>query len=87
MWDIASGVAAVLTTCSFFPQALKAIKGNTKSVSLWMFIIFTIGVIGWAIYAIANHLLALALSNAVATILASIILFFKISNVRKGIDK
>ncbi|MBU0996456.1 MAG: glutathione synthetase [Firmicutes bacterium] len=86
MWDVASIIAAVLTTVSFVPQALKAVQGNTKSVSLWMFIIFAIGVVCWSIYAISNGLIALAFSNSIATVLAGIILTFKIKNIRKGID-
>ena len=44
-------LAAVLTTFSFVPQAIKVIRTKeTSSVSLWMYSIFTLGISFWLIY-------------------------------------
>ena len=44
-------VAAVLTTISFLPQAIRVIKTkDTSSLSLGMYIMFTLGVSLWMVY-------------------------------------
>ena len=48
--------SAVLTTSSFFPQALKTIRtNNTEAISLRMYLLFSLGVSGWAIYGLINQ--------------------------------
>ena len=43
--------AAVLTTSSFFPQALKTLRtSETAGISLRMYLLFTLGVSAWAVY-------------------------------------
>jgi len=83
---ILSSIAAVLTTISFFPQAVKAMKGNTKSISLGMYVIFVIGIICWTIYGISSKNYAITVANSFGFILASIILYNKVKNVVKGVD-
>jgi MtN3 and saliva related transmembrane protein len=44
-------LAALLTTLSFFPQALKTLRsGDTSAISLRMYGLFTAGIALWAIY-------------------------------------
>jgi MtN3 and saliva related transmembrane protein len=83
---ILSSIAAVLTTISFFPQAIKAMKGYTKSISLGMYIIFVIGITCWLVYGIASKNYAITVANSFGFVLASIILFNKVKNVIKGVD-
>ena len=46
-------LAAFCTTVAFFPQAVKVWKTkSTRDISLYMFVIFTVGVISWLIYGI-----------------------------------
>ena len=81
---IISYVAAILTTVSFLPQAIKTIKTrNTSSISLGMYIMFTLGVMLWLIYGISTGQAAIVVSNAVTAVLAVIILCFKIDGIRK----
>ena len=48
--------SAVLTTSSFFPQALKTIRTNkTEAISLPMYVIFSLGVSGWALYGLLRQ--------------------------------
>ncbi|HXB29585.1 MAG TPA: SemiSWEET transporter [Puia sp.] len=76
--------AAVLTSTSFLPQALKTIRSkDTSSISLYMYILFTLGTLLWFIYGIATNDLPVWLANGFTLILASIILYFKILSTSK----
>lgn len=76
--------AAVLTSTSFLPQALKTIRTkDTSSISLSMYILFTFGTLMWFIYGIASSNLPVWLANGFTLILASIILYYKIRNTSK----
>ena len=45
--------AAFCTTIAFLPQAIKVYKSrSTKDISLYMFLIFTLGVLSWLIYGV-----------------------------------
>lgn len=80
-------MAAMLTTFSFLPQAIKVIKTkDTSSLSLGMYIMFTLGVASWLIYGLGIHDIALIGANLITFVFAVIILTVKILNVRKGID-
>ncbi len=72
-------IAAFWTTFSFLPQAIKTIKTkDTKSLSLPMYIMFTIWVFLWLIYWIQINSLPVILANALTFIFALIILIYKI---------
>ena len=72
-------LAAFCTTFAFFPQAVKVWKSkSTRDISLYMFIIFTIGVLSWLIYGITISDLPLILANAVTLALSLFILIYKI---------
>ena len=61
--------AALCTTIAFLPQALKVWKTkSTKDISLYMFIIFTIGVFSWLVYGIIISDLPIILANVVTLI-------------------
>lgn len=80
-------VAAVLTTFSFIPQAFKVIKTrDTSSLSLGMYLMFTLGVALWLIYGVGMNDIALIGANLITFVLACTILHVKLSNVIKGID-
>jgi MtN3 and saliva related transmembrane protein len=80
-WISISGlVAACLTTSSFLPQAIKTIRTkDTSSISLSMYVLFTLGTLMWFVYGIASHNFPVSLANGITLILASIILYFKIA--------
>lgn len=72
-------IAAVLTTTSFAPQAIKAWRTrSTADVSLTMFLMLVSGMCLWLIYGILIDNLPLILSNAVTLVLAGAILLAKI---------
>ena len=71
--------AAFCTTIAFLPQAIKVFKSkSTKDISLYMFIIFTIGVLSWLIYGLIINDMPIILANAVTLILSFFILIYKI---------
>ena len=71
--------AAFCTTIAFLPQAIKVYKSkSTKDISLYMFLIFTIGVLSWLIYGIIISDLPIIFANAVTLILSFFILIYKI---------
>ena len=71
--------AAFCTTIAFLPQAIKVYKSkSTKDISLYMFLIFTIGVLSWLIYGIIIRDLPIIFANAVTLILSFFILIYKI---------
>lgn len=72
-------LAAILTTASFIPQAIKVIKTkDTSGISLIMYSMFTMGVFLWIIHGFIINDLAVILANSCTFIFAIIILFFKI---------
>lgn len=73
--------AAFCTTFSFLPQAIKTLKsGDTQSLSLFMYSIFTFGVMLWLAYGVMIGDKALISANLVTGALAGLILFVKIRN-------
>ena len=72
-------VAATLTTVAFLPQAVKTLKTkDTRSISLGMYIVFTVGVGFWLMYGIYLHSLPMIVSNVITLALAAAILAMKV---------
>ena len=71
--------AAFCTTIAFLPHAIKVFKSkSTKDISLYMFLIFTIGVLSWLVYGLIINDMPIILANAVTLILSFFILVYKI---------
>ncbi len=71
--------AAFCTTVAFLPQAIKVYKTkSTKDISLYMFLIFTVGVLSWLIYGLIINDWPIILANAVTLILSFFILVYKL---------
>lgn len=81
-------LAAMLTTSSFFPQAVKTIKTrDTDALSLGMYSLFTLGVFLWLVYGLylANN--AIIIANAITFLLSALILCVKLYNSFSKNDK
>ena len=79
MISVIGFMAAILTTAAYIPQALKAIKTKqTKDISLWMYVMMSVGILLWLIYGILNKDLPIILANCVTIILVIPILLIKI---------
>ncbi|MBN1575862.1 MAG: SemiSWEET transporter [Chitinispirillaceae bacterium] len=78
-------VAAIATTASFIPQAIKVIgTRDTRSISLWMYLIFSIGVALWLIYGILKRDAPIILANAVTLLFAIVIFSYKLTEEKRG---
>ncbi len=72
-------MAAIGTTFSFVPQAVKIIKTkHTKDLSLGMYLMLTMGIFLWFVYGILIQDLPIIIANGVTLIFAVTILIMKI---------
>jgi len=82
--SIIGNIAAIMTTTSFLPQAIKTIKTkDTASLSFPMYLLFVSGVSLWLIYGTLNNQMPIILGNLITLILAGIILLFMIKDLLK----
>jgi len=80
--SIIGNIAALLTTSSFLPQAIKTIKTkDTESLSFPMYLLFVLGVALWLVYGTLNNQLPIIVGNLITLILAGIILVVMIRNI------
>ncbi len=71
-------IAACCTTFSFLPQAIKTIREkDTSGISATMYTIFTTGTILWLGYGILTVNFPIMFANAITSMLAATILFYK----------
>ncbi|WP_149193888.1 SemiSWEET transporter [Luteimonas suaedae] len=72
-------VAAALTTLAFVPQALKTIRSrDTRSISLGMYVVFTVGVGFWFAYGVLLGSWPMIAANLLTFGLAATILVLKL---------
>lgn len=72
-------IAAALTTTSFVPQAIRILRTrDTHSISLPMYVAFTVGVGFWLGYGLVLHSWPMIVSNAITFLLAATILALKL---------
>jgi MtN3 and saliva related transmembrane protein len=76
--------AAFLTTIAFVPQALHSWRTRDLSgISLPMYALFTLGVALWLGYGLVIGSLPVIAANAVTLVLASVVLWLKILELRR----
>jgi MtN3 and saliva related transmembrane protein len=81
--DALGYVAAILTTSSFFPQALKTLRTrDTSGISLGMYLMFTSGVVVWALFGLITGDGPVLISNLITALPAGLILQRKIMSPR-----
>lgn len=77
--DILGYIAGILVVISLLPQAIKSWKTkSTQDISLWRYIIYTIGLILWIVYAVIVKNGPVAAMNSVGLLLALFILCLKL---------
>jgi MtN3 and saliva related transmembrane protein len=77
--DLTGYAAAILTTCSFIPQAWLTFRTRDVSgISLGMYSVFTTGIALWLLYGLLTAAWPIVLANAVTLALASAILAMKV---------
>jgi MtN3 and saliva related transmembrane protein len=73
-------IAGSCTTISFLPQVIKTWKERSaKGLSLGMFSTFCVGVLLWLVYGIIIKDVPVIAANLVTLVLASTLLFFKLT--------
>ncbi|GAA4115900.1 SemiSWEET transporter [Aquimarina addita] len=76
--EILGFVAATLTTAAFLPQVYQTWRTkNAQSLSLYMLLIFFVGVLSWLVYGVLINSMPVIVANVVTAILTFMLLFFK----------
>lgn len=77
--DVIGSIGATLTTVSFLPQAIRTIRTReTHAISLWMYILFTTGVVFWLAYGILLERWPMIIANIITLMLSATILAIKL---------
>ena len=77
--DLIGYIAGFLTTLSFLPQVIKAVKyGSTKDISLTMYSMLCTGILMWLVYGFAVDSWPIIISNGVTLVLAGAVLVMKV---------
>ena len=77
--------AGFCTAIAQFPQAIKVIKTNdTKSISLGMYFIMTLGITLWFLYGVLLKNLPMIIANGVCIFPSVYILYITIRNLIKS---
>jgi MtN3 and saliva related transmembrane protein len=80
--ELVGAIAAALTTIAFVPQALRVLRtGDTKAISLAMYVMFVIGIALWEVYGLMIASRPVIVSNIITLALAIVILTQKIRHV------
>jgi MtN3 and saliva related transmembrane protein len=80
--EVIGAIAAVLTTSSFLPQAIKVLRTrDTGAISLVMYVLFTAGVSLWGVYGLMTWQWSIIIANGITVVLAATILAMKVAGV------
>lgn len=77
--EVIGAIAAILTTSSFLPQAIKVVRTrDTEAISLIMYVLFTAGVALWGVYGLLTWQWSIIIANGITVVLAGTILSLKV---------
>ena len=80
--NIIGSLAGVLTTTAFIPQVVRTWKTRSaQDIFLFMFLLFSCGVLLWLIYGILLHALPIVLANGITLALSTSILALKVRDM------
>ena len=80
-FEIIGFLAAILTTVAFFPQVIKVYKTqNTQSISLSMYIVFSIAILLWLVYGFYLNSLPMIIANTITLVSSIYILYMKLKH-------
>jgi len=80
--NIIGSLAGCLTTIAFIPQVVRTWRTRSaQDISLFMFLLFTSGVLLWLIYGILLHALPIILANGITLALSTSILVMKVMDM------
>ncbi len=77
--EITGYLAGILIVVSLVPQVIQSWRTkSTHDISLWRYVLYTIGLFLFTTYGVFIYSAPLVVTNSVATVLAIIILGFKL---------
>lgn len=80
--NIVGSMAGGLTTIAFIPQVVRTWKTRSaQDISLFMFLLFSCGVLLWLIYGILLHALPIIVANGITLTLSTSILAMKVKDM------
>ena len=80
--EIVGYLSGVCTTLAFLPQAIKSITTkNVSGLSLYMYIIYCMGLVCWILYGVYLHSFQIMLFNSITLVFNGIILYMIIKSV------
>jgi len=80
--NITGSLAGGLTTIAFIPQVIRTWKTRSaQDISLFMFLLFSCGVMLWLIYGIMLQALPIILANGITLTLSTSILALKVRDM------
>ena len=72
-------LAAILTTAAFVPQVVRVIRTrDTHAISLFMYLLFSLGVALWCVYGLLLGLWPVVVANVITLALALVVLVLKL---------
>ncbi len=79
--EIVGYLSGVCTTLAFLPQAIKSITTkNVSGLSLYMYIIYCMGLVFWILYGVYLHSFQIMLFNSITLVFNGIILYMIIKS-------
>jgi len=80
--DLVGSLAGILTTIAFIPQVAKTWRTRSAGdISLWMFLLFSSGVLLWLIYGMLLRAMPIIIANAFTLTLSASILVLKVRDM------
>lgn len=77
-------LSGICTTVAFLPQAIKSITTkNVSGLSLFMYIIYCMGLIFWILYGVYLHSFQIMLFNSITLVFNAVILYMIIKASKK----
>ena len=81
--NLTGSLAGCLTTIAFIPQVVRTWKTRSaQDISLFMFLLFSCGVLLWLTYGIMLHALPIIVANGITLVLSTSILAMKVRDMR-----
>jgi len=72
-------IAATLTTAAYIPQTIKVLREkHTKSISLGMYVMITLGIAMWLVYGLMIESPSLIIANGLTLVMSVVILLMKL---------
>lgn len=77
--ELVGTLAAILTTAAFVPQVVRTVRtGDTRAISLWMYLLFCAGVALWWVYGVMLGSWPIMIANGITLSLGLVVIWYKL---------